>query len=338
MAIEPAPADHSGRPTRRTGILRRPCPHCGQVSLRRVVEAAGATEAGRRPGGTRHTHMRCTAAGCSFDGWVARRSRRRQLLWWTQRRWRQLGQRLRPWLRGGALAAVVGLGGGVAAMAGAAWERAHGPTAAAQREALPPGEYHDGDPLPPVHPLVQPAARARSPLDLRGACVWGRPGRNPYRGSVAEALRAAGLPVAVQAALVAKVAARQRDGRLRIANDGIHEEAGARVFAARGFAMTYGHTLCLETRVNFAPGHSEPADLYEASDTTGRRYSMMLPDVCGNVSLISEGGGTLPPQLRLRTAVDGDPGQTRTVPAPGTLALVLAGLLALARLSRHSRR
>jgi hypothetical protein len=41
----------------------------------------------------------------------------------------------------------------------------------------------------------------------------------------------------------------------------------------------------LGTRVNLKPGHVEPARLFEAQDpVSGRVYSVMVPDVCGNVS------------------------------------------------------
>lgn len=325
-------------PSRRTGILKRPCPHCGQVSLRRVGgRRQGEGLVPPRAGYGRVTHMRCTAEGCGFDGWVLRRANRRRAAWWTRRQVRRWVARLQPWARGLALAGLVGLGASVGAAVGSVWERTHAPTAMELRAALPSGEYHDGDPLPAAHPLAQPAAVAASPLDLRGACVWGRPGRNPYRGSVAEALATARLPAAVQAQILAKVAAKQRDGRLRIANDGIHDEAGTRVFAASGFAMTYGRTMCLGTRVNFPAGHSEPADLYEASDERGRRYAVMVPDVCGNVSIISESSsssdslrrqpfGGLPPQLKLTTLVGGGDDPGHSVPEPGTLACVLAAL------------
>ncbi|MBL8308416.1 MAG: hypothetical protein JNM33_17110 [Rubrivivax sp.] len=331
-------------PPRRTGILKRPCPHCGQVSLRRVGgRRKGEGLSAPRAGYGRVTHMRCTAEGCGFEGWVPRRANRRRAAWWTRRRVRRLAVALRPLARAAGLLGLIGLGASVGAAVGSAWERAHAPTPAEVRAVLPPGEYHDGDPLPAAHPLAQPAAVAAAPLDLRGACVWGRPGRNPYRGSVSEALRSAKLPAAAQAQIVAKVAAKRPDGRLVIANDGIREEGSTRVFAASGFAMTYGRTLCLETRVNFPAGHSEAADLYEAQDERGRRVSVMVPDVCGNVSVIGGSsssseelrlrglGGAMPSQLKLTTLVGGgedDP--AHAVPAPGTLACVLAGLLAWA--------
>jgi hypothetical protein len=301
--------------------------------------------------------MRCTAAGCAFDGWVPRRTRLRGLRGFSRRRWRRLQSALRPLLRAAAALAMASLAVGVGATVGAAWQQAHAPTLAEQRAALPPGEYHDGDPLPPAHPLrpglgmAASAAAAATPLDLRGACVWGRPGRDPYRGSVAEALRTARLPQGVQDALLAKVAAHAVDDRLTIGNGGISAALSGRVFAAHGFAMTYGRTLCLETRVNFSAGHTEAADLYETRDARGRLYSVMVPQVCGNVSFIaaqtkgrktetlSAADGDLPSQLRLLSAVaGGEFDGARSVPEPGTLACLGAALLAWALAAAARRR
>lgn len=332
-------------PAARTGILRRACPRCGQAALQRWAEPP-AGPAPPRAGYGRLTRMHCSAEGCGFDGWVPRRAQRRP----GSSRWR-LGRRrllalLRRWSATLGVLALVGAAASSGAAIGSAWERAHAPTAVEQRTALPPGEYHDGDPLPPAHPLARPQGTGSPSLDLRGACVWGRPGRHPYQGSVADALAAARVPAEVQAVLLAKHAQRQPDGRLVIANDGIRAESGGRVFAAQGFAMTYGHTLCLETRVNFPAGHAEPADLYEASDARGRRWSMMVPDVCGNVSFIAEAGdagaggsaGVLPAQFHLSTLDAFDPGGTHSVPLPGTLACVLAAFAAWAGVAVLRRR
>lgn len=347
------PADYRAmapEPARRDGILRRACPRCGQAALLRVIEAAPPQALGRAGYG-RVTHMRCSAEGCGFDGWVPRRTRRRQRARWLHGRLRRVLTGVRRWLPllGGLVLAGAAAAGGAAI--GSAWERAHAPSVVEQRAALPPGEYHDGDPLPAAHPLAQPKAREASPLDLRGACVWGRPGRQPYRGSVAEALAAARVPAAVKAELLARHAAKRPDGRLVIANDGIRDEQGRLRFAAQGFAMTYGHTLCLETRVNFPAGHTEPADLYEVRDESGRRWSMMVPDVCGNVSLIAEARPRkgaqgpvvavepMPAHLRLAT-LEGTSGAdgARPVPVPGTLACLLAALLAWGAAATARRR
>jgi hypothetical protein len=331
---------------RRRGLLQRACPQCGAAALLRL--ARGEVPAGGEPPPSgeasgrrtrRHTAMRCTAPGCGFEGWVPRRSRRRRTAS-AGLGWARVAVALRPWLVG---AAVLGLVGAVAAMGatvGAALERANTPSATVQRQTLPPGEYHDGDPLPAAHALLD--GRQPAPLDLRASCVWGRPGRQPFQGTAAEVLRSARLPAEVQAALLAQLAAGRPSGRVVIGNDGIHDAAGGRRFDARGFAMSYGRTLCLETRVNFVPGHTEPADLYEAQDRTGRRYWMMIPEVCGNVSLIGETrrgasgelafdapGAGLPDQLRLGPRPKaGDPTGPHRVPLPGSAALAALALAA----------
>jgi hypothetical protein len=52
--------------------------------------------------------------------------------------------------------------------------------------------------------------------------------------------------------------------------------------------MGFGRTMCFATRVNFTPGHLEYADLYDATDAAGRNYAVMVPYVCGNVSVLAE--------------------------------------------------
>jgi uncharacterized protein (TIGR03382 family) len=86
--------------------------------------------------------------------------------------------------------------------------------------------------------------------------------------------------------------------------------------------MAFSNTLCFDTRVNFNPGHLEYASLYEATDKNGKVYSVMVPFVCGNVSLLLE--RTRPPDL--------------VVPIPGTATLVLLALgLAVAARRRRLR-
>lgn len=109
-----------------------------------------------------------------------------------------------------------------------------------------------------------------------------------------------------------------------------------REFDPQRLLLTHGRTLCLNARVNFAPGHVEGADLYEATDARGRRHAVMVPDVCGNVSVLGERGER---KRRLNAlAVDGDRGgddewsvlatgaelDASSVPEPGSLAAVLA--------------
>ncbi len=315
---------------------------------------------------------RCTAAACGWEGLVPRTARRprspavlragRRLL----RRWR------------GALIPALALLGLSAAVAAVAWQA--GAFTAKPNLRYAPGEQHDGEPLPAAHALsrhhahaalaaaadaaaaaaatASPAASAPAAtavvatppdtLALRYSCVWGQPGRNPYRGTVEQALRSAALPEEVVQAVAARVRSGQPVDRLDIRNDGVHALASGRVFSAQNIAMTYGKTLCLSTRVNFVAGHSEAAALYEATTASGRTIAVMVPEVCGNVSVLGQSdtavrNGVLsargatddPNAVRWMPAVLEGPGMAATalggrnaqdVPEPGTLACVLAGL------------
>ena len=215
---------------------------------------------------------------------------------------------------------------------------------------LAPGEHFDGEPLQSV--ADSPASAALSatdpPLGLRQDCVWGKPGRNPYQGTVEQALVAARLPAELVAPVAARIRARQPSDRVSISTAMIRSERGGREFSPRGLGLSFGHTMCLNSRVNFAPGHVEKADLYEMVDATGRQRAVMVPDVCGNVSVLSasEVRARLPrwvpaPVARLVTALGGAADSefgvrhavavdraVREVPEPDILACVLLGLAA----------
>jgi hypothetical protein len=189
-------------------------------------------------------------------------------------------------------------------------------------------------------PAAAPAAPAVpiDPLEMRRGCAWGKPGRNPYTGSVEQALLHARLPPEVVAEVSRKVRAKEVSDRLEIRTGSIRGVKHGRDFDPQRVAMSFGRTLCLNSRVNFAPGHVERADLYEVKDARGRQHAVMVPDVCGNVSVLGErgerrralvaaGGGTDEEWWALATlAAMSDGG---TVPEPGTLAAVLAALAAL---------
>ncbi len=182
--------------------------------------------------------------------------------------------------------------------------------------AAAPGESHDGLPLRdrqapiggallPVraNPPVDLATGAATALTLRQGCAWGQPGRQPYRGSTEQALTAAGLPPEVVQQIAAQRQAGRPAGRLEISRSAIRQVDGPGRFNPRSMAMSFGLTLCLHSRVNFVPGHVEPADLYQARDASGRLFSVMVPEVCGNVTVLS-------------------------APAPGGVVAAVAGALA----------
>jgi hypothetical protein len=274
---------------------------------------------------------------------------------------------LRRWR--GALVPALALLGLSAAVAAVAWQAGAFNPKPDRRYA--PGEQHDGEPLPAAHALSRhhahaalaavadaafaPASAAAgamaappATLALRYSCVWGQPGRDPYRGTVEQALRSAALPESIVQSIAAQVRSGQPVDRLEIRNDGVHAVASGRVFNAQNIAMTYGKTLCLSTRVNFVAGHTESAALYEATTASGRTVAVMVPEVCGNVSVLGQSDTALrngvlsargaaddPNAMRWMPAVLEGPGTAGTgaagrsvqdVPEPGTLACVLAAL------------
>ena len=243
---------------------------------------------------------------------------------------------------------------------------------------IPSGVSDFGRPLPEHHPflkqdidagVVKTAAAAtassaitdpgassdEAPLSLREGCAWGEPGRNPYKGTVRQALKAARLPPDVVTLLERKIENRQLSDRLEIRNDKIRGVHSGTTFDSRAIKMTYGKTLCLNSRVNFIAGHVERADLYEVSDARGATYSVMVPYVCGNVSVLvphgksdsaagggvrgNVGGRTRGGQGVLQPLVWGTrempPPRGNSIPEPETWALMLGGLALLGWFTRH---
>lgn len=314
---------------------RPPCPACSRPlrrSRRRWFERV-------LPGALRR--YRCTASGCGWAGLLDDPSAAGPAPARVPKR----------------LVLLAGLTSSLVAAAGAGW-MLHRP-AAEERvvvgpHVVPRGTHLEGERLAATHPLAaevpparldeEPASYGEAPearLRVRRHCAWGLPGRNPYRGSVEQALQTAQVPASVVKAIAADVRAGRKVDRITVRNDGVVAEKSGRVFDQRHIAMTYGMTLCIDTRVNFKPGHTEAADLYEASDEAGNVYAVMVPDVCGNVSVLAQRGAPdgvaalqLPRELRprrlppkLRDPKDPpDPEDDPPGPLPEPGSLVLAGL------------
>jgi hypothetical protein len=325
------------------------CPACGQ-QVRRVRRTEDDMESRFAASMARY---RCMDGGCGWNGLLplvlpaaSARPRRR----------RKNAAPAWPALRAVGRKVVRALPLVLAGLSTAALVMHMAPNAAtAVQEArtnlpLKLGEHHDGVEMTPDHPLLKAADDPASPaavqrLTVKQGCAWGIPGRNPYRGSVEQALLTAKLPAEVIQRISTKVASGQLDDRLEITNAGIRPERDeSREFESRNVAMTYGHTLCVNTRVNFQRGHVERASLYEATDNKGNLYSVMVPDVCGNVSVLgarmerkrqrvalpvlAETAHGAPALMRLVSGARED--AVMTVPEPGSFALALAALGGLA--------
>ena len=182
---------------------------------------------------------------------------------------------------------------------------------------VPTGESFDGVALP-----EDDARLTDNPteLSIRRGCAWGAPGRTPYKGTVRQALVAARLPEEVVHKIDLMVERRLINDRVMITKDSIQTTSGKRRFEPNIVAMGFGKTLCFGTRVNFAPGHVELADLYEASDANGTKFSVMVPYVCRNVSVLA---------ARAERGNGGTNG-FRSAPEPGTLPSLIAALVAMA--------
>jgi hypothetical protein len=291
---------------------------------------------------------------------------RRRLRRWGRRVWRRVEPRLRPHrarlLAGSAL--MLGLLGAVLAWQGL---RASGDDDRAWAR-VPPGESHDGIPLPGAHRLAAPlppdddptggsppapwshpatAGRPEAPppvpgpgrreapapqvagLSLRVGCAWGEPGRNPYRGTPEQVLAALRLPPELVQVAAQRIRAGDRTDRVTITSTGIRRHNADVEYDAQRLALSFGRSLCLDARVNFRPGHREEADLYEVATADGRQVTVVVPDVCGNVSVLSVDGQSL---ARLAFA---DAQEPRSVPLGGTLGHVLLGLALAAALHRR---
>lgn len=290
---------------------------------------------------------------------------RRQLRRWARRVQRrvpapQRGHRTRA-LAGSAL--LLGLLGVVLA-----WQGLQAPDADERAWArVPPGESHDGIPLPAAHrlaaalppdddpsagpapapwshpstagrpegPAAPPAQRPEPPapqvagLSLRVGCAWGEPGRNPYRGTPEQVLAALRLPPELVQVAAQRIRAGERTDRVTITSTGIRRHNADVEYDAQRLALSFGRSLCLDARVNFRPGHREEADLYEVATADGRQVTVVVPDVCGNVSVLSVDGQSL---ARLAFA---DAQEPRSVPLGGTLGHVLLGLALAAALHRR---
>lgn len=142
--------------------------------------------------------------------------------------------------------------------------------------------------------LALPAAHAALPVHPPGQ--WVHVNRQPYIGTVRQALASFHLPRDVQSRLADRIERGDSDGRVWFTRHGIQADDG--IVYAPEFLMTSGRHVAL-SRVGFEPTRSEPAERY-----TDGVYTVAVPIACGNVSLLHAAGypGATPPQTVLPDA------------------------------------
>lgn len=113
------------------------------------------------------------------------------------------------------------------------------------------------------------------------SCSWDRPGANPYRGNVRDALeRYSDIPDVDRIALKHKIEQGQADDQVEITRDAIRGKAH---YNATITDMHFGAaSVCHEvTRSRWDPARIEPGAVYCVKD-----HCILVPRICGNVSRI----------------------------------------------------
>jgi hypothetical protein len=139
---------------------------------------------------------------------------------------------------------------------------------------------------------------------MLSSCSWNHPGRNPYRGSISEAVsRYVDIPVDVRRQLVARMQAGQPDDRVTITRDAI---LGKFDYDPALVSMHFGQrTVCdYVTRDQWTASAREPAAVYCVGNEC-----LIVPQICGNVSRVrraaASAGGTRGPGMATQYRVPG---------------------------------
>lgn len=151
---------------------------------------------------------------------------------------------------------------------------------------------------------------------MMSSCSWNSPGRNPYRGSVREAVsRYIDIPAPVRAQLIAKIERGQPDDRAAITRDSI---VGKYDYASEITDVHFGQrTICASVNRDEWPETArEPAAVYCVED-----QCLIVPQTSGNISRVrrTDGSGATadqPPVAGQATlAPPARPGEVRSASA-----------------------
>ena len=177
-----------------------------------------------------------------------------------------------------------------------------------------------------AHPYVL-ALVGMLPALAVAACDWSRPGAAPFRAAgdvtAAQAVDSyTDMPAAVREDLKTRIRGQREDAHLLITRDQLHSPQGVAT-ALRDMHWRDGLCLGAVSRAGWAPGHVEAALVYCSGP-----HCVAVPAVCGNVARVS-----FEPHPRRQAQLQHwgvAPGAPNRVPEPGTLLLVLLGLLCAA--------
>jgi hypothetical protein len=117
-------------------------------------------------------------------------------------------------------------------------------------------------------------------------CSWNQPGRNPYKGTTAEAVaRYTDIPAEARRELAARIDSRSADDQVTITRDAVF---GKYQYSPQITAMHFGQrTMCDRVdRSGWKSDAREPAAVYCVGD-----HCLIVPEVCGNISRIRRGAG-----------------------------------------------
>ena len=152
------------------------------------------------------------------------------------------------------------------------------------------------------------------------SCEWAEPGHNPYTGSRIAAILRMDLPASTRAGFIWESLWPEYD-RVVIWRDSIVSKTGRLLYGPALRDMAFGRSgACDITRAAWPAYQSESAGVYRSG-----AICMVVPDVCGNPSW-TDCAPAAPIDIVKRAIPEIE---TRSVPEPSALWLVLAALAAL---------